>query len=375
MTYVKPNPALNSNVKRKKRRKFKKSFLITMGIFVVLIIALLVFLLFPTTSRKLKKLGYSPEAIELIKQDKISDILLNGQYYSDNLQNVILSGEYDLKYLNLYMIQSATSDDDMLLYDKLLAKGYTEDELLLLYSSLSFKEMTPMLVFDRIDTVDFYINDVSDHRITNNAQGYFELSGSYIEYYKETEVSVNVDRYAMIVNKHYYIDENFIPSDLITLSTQYAASDRQLQSEASDALKAVCDALQEETGLRMYASSAYRSYQQQEEIYNGYLATKGQEATDAMAARPGFSEHQTGLTVDMTPVGSSMTEFGDSEQYEWMIENCYKYGWILRYPEGKASITGYDYEPWHYRYLGVELATKVYNSGLTYDEYYELYMK
>lgn len=373
MTYVKPNPTLNGN--RKKRRKLRKSFVLSASVFILVLVVLLVYLFFPTTAKKLKKIGYSPEAIEIIKQENIADVLINGNYYSVNLQNAILSNQVDLKYLDLYLIQDKTTEDDKLLYDKLIEKGYSEQDLILLYSTLTFKEITPLLVFDKVSTVDFYINDVSDHRITNKAQGFFELSGNYTEYYMNTEVSANINRNALIVNKHYYIDENFIPSDLVTLSIQYAAQDRQLQSEAADALKAVCDALESETGLRMYASSAYRSYQTQVDIYNSYLASKGQEATDLVAARPGFSEHQTGLTVDMTPVGSSMSEFEDSEQYLWMLDNCYKYGWILRYPEGKTAITGYDFEAWHYRYLGVDLATKVYNSGLTYDEYYELYLK
>lgn len=371
MTYVKPNPTRP----KRKRRKLRKSFVISASAFIVVLSLLLIYLFFPTTARKLKKIGYSPEAVEIIKQDKIADTLISGNYYSENLQNAILAKDYDLKYLDLYMIQASTSADDKLLYDKLTEKGYSKNELILLFSALSFREMTPLLVFDKVKTVDFYINDVSDHRITNNAQGFFELSGNYTEYYKDTEVSVNINRNALIVNKHYYIDENFIPADLVTLSIQYAAQDRQLQSEAADALKVICDALQNETGLRMYASSAYRSYQTQVDIYNSYLSTKGQEETDLVAARPGFSEHQTGLTVDMTPVGSSMGEFEDSDQYKWMLDNSYKYGWILRYPKGMTSITGYDFEAWHYRYLGVDLATKVHNSGLTYDEYYELYLK
>ncbi len=375
MNHLKPIPHVNSFGPKRKKRKLRKSFVICASAFLIVFGLLLTYLFFPTTARKLKKIGYSPEAIEIIKQDQIADILINGNYYSENLQNAILSKEYDLKYLDLYMLQEKTTSDDKLLYDKLLEKGYSKNDLVLLYSTLSFKEMTPLLVFDHVKTIDFYINDVSDHRITNKAQDFFELSGSYIEYYKETEVSANINRNALIVNKHYYIDEKFIPSDLVTLSIQYAAQDRQLVSEAADALKVMCDALQSETGLRMYASSAYRSYQSQVDIYNGYLATKGQEATDLVAARPGFSEHQTGLTVDMTPVGSSMGEFEDSEQYKWMLDNCYKYGWILRYPEGKTTITGYDFEAWHYRYLGVDLATKVHASGLTYDEYYELYLK
>ena len=102
---------------------------------------------------------------------------------------------------------------------------------------------------------------------------------------------------------------------------------------------------------------------------------QGEEKADAVSARPGFSEHQTGLTVDLAAVGSEgLSAFKDTEAYNWVIANGADFGWILRYPEGKTSITGYDFEPWHYRYIGVDLAKKVVESKLTYDEYWMLYL-
>lgn len=112
--------------------------------------------------------------------------------------------------------------------------------------------------------------------------------------------------------------------------------------------------------------SGYRSYTTQQSLYNNYVATYGQEEADTFSARPGTSEHQTGLAMD---VGWIDDAYGDTPSGRWLAENCHKYGFIIRYQKGKEHITGYKYEPWHIRYLGVDIATDVYQSGLCLEEY------
>ncbi|MBO5477436.1 MAG: D-alanyl-D-alanine carboxypeptidase family protein [Clostridia bacterium] len=112
--------------------------------------------------------------------------------------------------------------------------------------------------------------------------------------------------------------------------------------------------------------SGYRSYATQESLYNNYVATYGQEEADTFSAKPGTSEHQTGLAMD---VGWIDDAYGETASGKWLAENCHKYGFIIRYPKGKEDITGYKYEPWHIRYLGVDIATDVYQSGLCLEEY------
>lgn len=119
-------------------------------------------------------------------------------------------------------------------------------------------------------------------------------------------------------------------------------------------------------GLNLFVRSGFRSYSTQKNLYNNYVKRDGQAAADRYSARPGHSEHQTGLAFDINKANSS---FAGSPEANWLAANCYKYGFIIRYPEGKESITGYIYEPWHIRYLGVETATAVYNSGLCLEEY------
>ena len=123
------------------------------------------------------------------------------------------------------------------------------------------------------------------------------------------------------------------------------------------------------------AYSGYRSIDHQKRIYNDYANKNGISYADSIAARPGFSEHSTGLALDIySKTCSQANLFKDTEVYKWLLNNSYKYGFILRYPEGKSKLTGYNFESWHYRYVGEELAEKVYNSGLTYDEYYAFYL-
>lgn len=133
--------------------------------------------------------------------------------------------------------------------------------------------------------------------------------------------------------------------------------------------KAMFDKMQKaaaQEGLNIYISSGYRSYSYQVKVYNSMVKAYGKKYADEVSARPGYSEHQTGLVFDLNTIDLS---FGNTKESKWVDAHAHEYGFIIRYPEGKEAITGYSYEPWHLRYLGVENATKVFNSGLTLEEY------
>lgn len=119
-------------------------------------------------------------------------------------------------------------------------------------------------------------------------------------------------------------------------------------------------------GITLFVNSSYRSYQDQESLYNSYAAERGTEAADEVSSRPGHSEHQTGLTFD---VNTTEDSFAGTPEANWLAEHCAEYGFIIRYPEGKEDKTGYVYEPWHIRYLGKEKAEAVTKSGLCLEEY------
>lgn len=159
-----------------------------------------------------------------------------------------------------------------------------------------------------------------------------------------------------------YIDGILIANKTYPLPQSYAPG---WDAEASEQLKVMFNAAKLE-GISLWVKSGYRSYIDQKIIYNGYVERDGKEAADTYSARPGHSEHQTGLAFDLNSTASS---FADTPEGKWIAENSYKYGFIIRYPEGKESITGYMYEPWHVRYLGVEKAKEVYESGLCLEEF------
>ena len=120
--------------------------------------------------------------------------------------------------------------------------------------------------------------------------------------------------------------------------------------------------------VNIYLSSGFRSYDYQSSLYSGYVSYYGTAVADTFSARPGHSEHQTGLAIDCNIVNDS---FIGTPEAIWLAEHCHEYGFIIRYPQGKQGVTGYKYEPWHIRYVG-DMAEQIYESGLTLEEYYDL---
>jgi D-alanyl-D-alanine carboxypeptidase len=173
----------------------------------------------------------------------------------------------------------------------------------------------------------------------------------------------------VLVNKYRCLGSDFVP-ELVKMSSQYASRSAYMEPTAYEWFTKMADDARAE-GLRLYSVSAYRSYDYQVKLYQNYVRRSGQESADTYSARPGFSEHQTGLVVDINTASRS-AHFERTAQYRWLLENSWKYGFILRYPEGKEEITGYIFEPWHFRFVGLETAQAVYESGLTYDEYVAL---
>jgi D-alanyl-D-alanine carboxypeptidase len=182
---------------------------------------------------------------------------------------------------------------------------------------------------------------------------------------------------AMIANKHYQLGD-YAPDDLVQVDWKYRyglQNDKyQIRQEAYDAYVEMWEAAHNE-GIYLLLLSGYRSKAEQEKEYKYYKDYKGEKYADTIAARPGWSEHQTGLAIDIySKADYSADTFDTTPTFKWLSENSYKYGYILRYTKGNEDITGYKYESWHYRYIGKELAAKVVESGLTYDEYYAYYL-
>lgn len=174
----------------------------------------------------------------------------------------------------------------------------------------------------------------------------------------------------VVVNKHRPLNPvSYVPTDLrvpsVALRLPQNNPSMQMRTEAASALEKLFEAA-DKNGTPLRLSSAYRSYTYQVGLYSGYVQKDGQGAADSESARPGYSEHQTGLAVDVGNVNGSCEVrqcFGDSTAGKWVAANSYKYGYIVRYPQGLTAVTGYEYEPWHLRYVGEPLAAEMYRLG------------
>ena len=268
---------------------------------------------------KLLKIGYEKEDVEIIKsKNKVLEYALNT--YNEALVKIVKSKYFIESKLEQYINY----------YNK--------------YKTVEINKIISIVNVNR--DKDFYTNIVT----TNN------------------------ENFLILVNKYYKVENTFVPSDLVDVSISYAYSGHKIRSEVNDKFIEMAKAAKKE-GLTLIINSSYRSYEKQEETYNGFSYKYGKEKADELAARPGHSEHQTGLAVDITTKLNDNEEFKDTEEFTWLKNNAYKYGFILRYPEGLEDITGYTYEPWHYRYVGADIAKKIYELNITYDEYYAFYIE
>ncbi|MFD2831117.1 M15 family metallopeptidase [Corticicoccus populi] len=184
----------------------------------------------------------------------------------------------------------------------------------------------------------------------------------------------NEESILALANKSNFLGEEYVPADMIPVNVPVVFDNPETNQLREPAANALMDlfAEAESEGYTLYARSGYRSYNTQVGLYNNYVANHGQEEADRFSAQPGSSEHQTGLAMDVTSesVNLELSEaFGETDEGTWVRENAHRFGFIIRYPDGYEDITGYMYEPWHLRYLGEEVASDVYESGLTYEEY------
>lgn len=180
----------------------------------------------------------------------------------------------------------------------------------------------------------------------------------------------------VVVNKRRPLSPaDTVPADLVDVPVKYVYAP-QLRREAADAAVRMFAAFTAETGLEMQSQSAYRSYTTQVSTYQGWVDQLGQAGADLTSARPGHSEHQTGLAIDVSAVPADCALqacFADTPQGRWLAEHAHEHGFVLRYPQGATAITGYEFEPWHYRYVGVELATEMRRTGTaTLEEFFGL---
>ncbi len=204
--------------------------------------------------------------------------------------------------------------------------------------------------------------DVTDGTITGLQAGECVITAVYGSEFVQIPVTV---RELQVLDGCTYVDGILIANKSYGMPREYNPGMLPITAQAFAQLKA--DASVE--GLSIYEGSGYRDYDFQVKCYESIVSAYGKEYADTYSARPGYSEHQTGYTIDCNTIND---EFGETEEGKWLADNCHKYGFIIRYPKGKENITGYAYESWHIRYVGVEHATAMYEQGLTLEEYLDV---
>lgn len=245
--------------------------------------------------------------------------------------------------------------------------------LIVFFVFLIIKPKQKDIIVDK--KIDEKVNTVEDNKEEYNLREGEEIIGKSDKGYLITKYNdvYYVDN-VLIVNKTYPLPSSYKPSNPYKeITKDYLYGGDYIEDFVmNEYLKMEEDAKSE--GLSLKITSGYRSYSVQEELYDSYAKRDGKDAADTYSARPGYSEHQSGLCFDLNGTNRN---FINTKEGKWLNDNCYKYGFILRFPEGKSDYTGYMYEGWHFRYVGVELATILYNNGdwISLEEYYGITSK
>lgn len=373
-------------MQRKRRKKFSIKKTLRLVVPLILIITIgLIYLINKdniNTYYLSKKTGYKENTINVMKDNDLDINILNKKY-SETLENIINTEYFNPKYLSDY-INITYHDNDTFLKDinSLLTLGYSYTEINNIYNKLSTDSIniiinnTYIKDLNTIINLSYFKEDNLDRylKYLNTSTKDLETSITYVnigldnDYYTNVINIDNQDDLAVLVNKYHKLSNDYVPSDLEKINSKYQWLGRsnELRKDAREAFEKMCEAATKDN-IYIYAGSGYRSYQTQLYLYNTYVKRDGFKAAETYSARASYSEHQTGLAMDIANKSGFISK--NDKEYDWLVKNSYKYGFILRYPEGKENITGYMYEEWHYRYLGTTLAKEVYDSGLTYDEY------
>ena len=353
------------------------------GSILCILIGLLIF--YNVQINSLTKYGYSRKASHniLFTWHK-EDVLKKGE--NKTLNAAFESIHYnDKNFDNYSKIEYVKQKHLIENINKLLKKGYSNTDINMILSHGTERTVTEFIKRDKVRYLEEYYT--IDYAKIENYDRYVKYSDETGEEEEDVVISVNldldkeeykdstlVDKFSidMLVNKRRHLDKKFVPKDLVKIDTKYA-SEKGMKS-AKVALDAYIEMQKEaeKEGYDIVINSAYRSYQDQLDLEELYLKAYGQSYVDKFVAKPGYSEHQTGLSYD---IGSkSINVFANSKEYKWMLDNAHKYGFILRFPKKYENITGFRSEPWHYRYVGKKIAKIIHDEDITLEEYYVKYL-
>ena len=350
---------------------------------VILCLLLGVFLFYLKQINDLKSLGYSDKASNNIlfsfKKDYVMSIGEN-----KTINKAFESDDYIEDNLDIYRRVKYVPHKDLISnINKAIKLGYKYSDINIIFKHGDNDSVKRFLKRDKVKYLEEFFS--IDYAKLDNYERYLKYADETGEDEDVTVLCVNLDldkedyvdtvkvekfSIDMLVNKHRYLSEDYEPNDLMEIPEEYASEAGMKSSRiAFNAFKEMSNAASKE-GYGMVINSAYRSYQDQVELGEYYKKWYGQSYVDKYVAKPGFSEHQTGLAYD---VGSrSVNVFANSREYQWMKDNAYKYGFIERFTKRYENITGFRMEAWHYRYVGKDIAKYIHDNNISFEEYWAI---
>ena len=367
-------------MRRHKKRKLSIKKLSYLLIPIILITIILINLTKIITFVQSKTTGYEYHTIEVFHELDVYNQIKKHEY-SETLEKIIKTEYYNPKYLKAYLDIDYQNENNFYSdINKLLTLGYTSDDINAIYQKLSPQSINiitdnPYLK-DIVNVINLnYFNEDNlarylkyDKDVTTEERVTYVNALLDYEYYTHVIDIEDPSDTTVIVNKYHKLASTYVPNDLEPINHKYNQGwNNKMRKVAKEAFEKMCEAALKDD-ITIYSGSAYRSYSYQQTLYNNYVYTNGFDKAETFSARAGYSEHQTGLATDIMNKNLDYISKNDKE-YDWLINNSYKFGFILRYPEGKEKITGYMYEEWHFRYFGIDIATELFKTGLTYEEY------
>lgn len=320
---------------------------------------------------KLLDLGFTKEEVTNIRKnfdDKVVDKLISLEN-KDIIKEIINDDSFDKGKIDDYLAYYQ-NNKDMKISNVVKLVNNDIDKI----KDLEYDDVILSLVDEDYfiyDNTSRYVDYYKNHDIKLSDVISIVNANADYKFYTNTKETDMSKGYLILVNKYYHLSSNYEPNDLVYIERPYSPDGGRMRKEAYEAFKDMVDDADED-GLYLFALSPYRSYDLQVGVYDGWVSRDGKEKADMESARAGYSEHQTGLCVDINSVED---DFAYTDEAKWLAKNAYKYGFTLRFPKGKEHLTGYQYEPWHYRYVGKEAAKQMYDENLTLEEYYAYYVK
>lgn len=343
-------------IKERALNKFILTIIAIIGILGILIFKLPFYL----ETKKLEKLGYDKNTISVIRTKKLNHKIIKNELYSDYLKEELLKNDFNSNYLELYTVTSNLNDMSFKIFDALIKKNYTQKQVLKLFNNLKNYELIPLLTFKLQDDegIDNYIQDCLSHP-ENNEQKFKLTNNYYNDFINYNDFSID-----MLVNNNNAI-KNDAEIKLVNMSLTYATEGLKAQEDAYRNLTVMIDFMRSKK-LDVYAIDAYRDFETQKNYYESATKPEAQGIS-----KPGHSDFNTGLAFQLANTAGS--SFKSSKEFQWLKENAHKYGFIIRYPEGKEYITRKDEYSNIIRFVGIEIAEIIKNENLAFEEYYGIY--